>query len=30
MDDLEVISGNVPKVFIYDNQQTYIEEISIS
>lgn len=27
MDDLKVISGNVPKVFIYDNQQTYIEEI---
>lgn len=27
MDDLEVIPGNVPKVFVYDNQQTYIEEI---
>lgn len=27
VDDLKVISGNVPKVFIYDNQQTYIEEI---
>lgn len=27
VDDLEVIPGNVPKVFVYDNQQTYIEEI---
>lgn len=27
VDDLKVISGNVPKVFVYDNQQTYIEEI---